>query len=60
MKCPKSGKQIHLSAGKACAQLRSLQEHGYEGEAYFCKYCSGWHVGRLKKNAHRNKYKKET
>jgi hypothetical protein len=29
-------------------------------DAYPCCDCHGWHVGRLKKNAHLNKYLKAT
>jgi hypothetical protein len=55
--CIKTGKHSHLSQGKAEAHLRHLKETGYEGVVYSCQYCEGWHVGRLKQNAHKNKYK---
>lgn len=55
--CP-SGKQIHLSSGKACAALRSLLriDQDYSGKVYPCTECLGWHVGRRKRFAHVNKY----
>jgi hypothetical protein len=49
---------IHLSRGKAEAHLRSLKD-GYTGRVYPCEHCGGWHVGREKKNAHKDKYKEE-
>ena len=56
--CP-SGKVSHPSRGKAEAALRSLvtAREGYAGRVYLCIFCEGWHVGRLKKNAHVNKYR---
>jgi hypothetical protein len=62
MKCPSSGKEIHWSYGEAMAHLRSLRErteYQYQGEVYPCDGCGGWHVGRLKRSAHRNKYKRK-
>jgi hypothetical protein len=58
MLCPQSKKVIHLSRGKAEAHLRSLKD-GYTGRVYPCEHCGGWHVGREKKNAHKDKYKEE-
>ena len=56
MICEESGKQIQTK-GKADAQLRSLKKlNDYEGEVYPCEYCKGYHVGRKKKWAHKNKY----
>jgi hypothetical protein len=56
--CAKSGKHGHPSQGKAEAQLRNLKElNEYEGVVYACESCKGWHVGRLKQKAHKNKYK---
>ena len=55
--CAETGKVIKTSEGAAAAQLRSLQEYnGYPGCVYPCIYCKGWHVGRAKKNAKKNKY----
>lgn len=57
--CSRSGKQIHYSRGEAQAQLRSIlsnNNRNYDGKPYACIYCGGWHVGRRKKNARRNKY----
>jgi hypothetical protein len=28
----------------------------YDGYVYLCANCVAWHIGRLKKNAHRSKY----
>lgn len=57
MKCP-SKKHQHPSKGAAEAHLRALLriEPAYRGHAYPCSDCRGWHVGRLKKNAHVSKY----
>lgn len=57
MRCP-TGKHINASSGAAEAQLRSIlkREPEYSGHVYPCSCCRGWHVGRLKRNAHRNKY----
>jgi hypothetical protein len=56
--CPQEKKKINRTRGAAEAQLRSIQRmrEGYEGKVYPCPYCRGWHVGRLKANAHQNKY----
>lgn len=55
--CHQTGKHSHKSSGAAEAQLRGLvQRKGYDGHVYPCIYCQGWHVGRRKKNTHRNKY----
>jgi len=58
--CPQGGKRIHYSEGMARAQLRSLQKRKpeYNGRVYPCVACRGFHVGRLKEKAHRNKYAK--
>lgn len=57
-KCLGSNKVIFFSEGKAGAALRSLREKGvYSGKVYPCPCCNGYHIGREKKNAHRNKYK---
>jgi hypothetical protein len=57
MQCP-SGKHRHPSKGAAEAHLRSLLrvEPEYRGHVYPCIECREWHVGRLKKNAHVNKF----
>ena len=56
--CFKTGKHSHPSRSKADAHLRGLRERmGYEGSVYTCQYCEGWHVGRAKQTAHKNKYK---
>ena len=59
VKCIASGKQRHMCKGGAEAQLRSLKLRfvDYEGTVFHCGYCYGWHVGRLKKGAHRNRQK---
>jgi hypothetical protein len=58
MFCQKTGKQIHLSINKAQKHLIRLKEmKNYEGKVYGCLYCGGWHIGRQKKNARKNKYK---
>jgi hypothetical protein len=57
-KCHRTGKVIHASRGKADAHLRNLVARtGYVGESYPCLFCHGWHVGRQKKSAHKNKYR---
>lgn len=59
--CP-SGKQRHASQGQATAHLRGLRDRRlaigltYDGHVYPCLECAGWHIGRAKKGAHRNKY----
>lgn len=64
MKCIPTGKEVHQSEGKAKAHLRHLQKNGeyQKGRVYPCLFCGGWHVGREKENAHKNKYydKKES
>lgn len=51
-------KIIFLSKNKAEAALRSLQaKNEYTGRVYPCPFCSGYHLGREKKNVHKNKYK---
>lgn len=57
MKCERTGKERHISQGKAKAHLRSLQTTGYVGVVYSCQHCFGWHVGREKISAHKSKYK---
>jgi len=56
--CRRSGKHIHKSRGAAEAHIRSLVkiEPDIQWNAYLCVYCRGWHVGRSRKGAHRNKY----
>jgi len=52
--CKKTNKQVH-SKGSATAHLKHLQKtFNYVGKVYPCVYCFGWHVGREKKNAHKN------
>lgn len=59
MQCPKSQKVVFLSKNKAEAALKSLQlRNDYTGHIYPCVDCCGYHIGRDKKNAHKNKYKK--
>ena len=55
-RCP-TGKVSH-SRGMAEAQLRSIHRMNpdYNGHVYPCERCAGWHVGRAKKFAHKNKY----
>lgn len=55
-RCP-TGKVSH-SRGMAEAQLRSIHRMNpdYNGHVYPCVQCQGWHVGRAKKFAHKNKY----
>lgn len=58
--CIKSGKISHQSKRKANAHLKSIEENSknpYDGCSYPCIYCNGWHVGRFKKKAHKNKYR---
>ena len=56
MKCKQTGKNAYPK-GKAEAQLRNLKERkNYNGIVYPCVYCQQYHVGRTKKNAHKNKY----
>ena len=59
--CPKTGKHIHPSQGKALAHLRNLQSREemteQEMNVYACEHCRGWHVGHSKQIAHKNKYK---
>lgn len=68
MKCATTGKVSYASRGKAEASLRSLKEKDEDGRGdenrrgdpnitiYPCASCLGFHLGHLKKNAHRNKY----
>lgn len=57
LRCPVSGKVVHFDRRVAEAQLRSLQEgFGYAGHVYPCEGCGGFHVGREKRRAHRNRY----
>lgn len=60
MLCPETKKHCH-SKGEAEAHLRGLvkREAGYAGRVYLCPHCNFWHVGRAKKDAHKNKYKDE-
>ena len=59
--CPETKKHWHASRGAARAHLRSLQayrtDEGTRMSEYHCEFCGGWHVGRLKGEAHRDKYK---
>ena len=57
LRCP-TGKHRHASKGAAEAHLRSLVKIGDEVQryAYPCNDCFGWHVGRDKEHAHRNRY----
>jgi len=58
VKCKETGKECH-SRGEAAAHLLHLVEkNGYNGGIYPCVYCNKYHVGRLKKRAHVNKYAK--
>lgn len=58
-KCRQTNKHCHTE-GKAQAHLRSVIEirPDYNGRVYFCFFCGHYHVGREKKNAKKNKYKK--
>jgi len=61
--CLETGKHRHKSRVAAQAHLRSAVEQNIlEGVVvdrvvYSCKYCLGWHIGRQKKSAHKNKYR---
>lgn len=56
--CPENNKVIFLNKSKAGASLRSLKERfDYKGGVFPCVCCGGYHVGRNKKKAHKNKYK---
>lgn len=60
-KCPKTGKEVHRSRGKAAAHLRNLRgrsrDHYPAGQVYVCRLCGGWHVGRRTlREMKRNKY----
>jgi len=58
MICAATKKRIHPNQGMAEASLRSLwKRRDYEGHVYPCTSCQGWHIGRLKKGAHVNRYK---
>lgn len=56
--CRETTKVSQPSRGAAVAQLRSIKkvEPEYKGDVYPCPYCAGWHVGRPRKNSHKNKY----
>jgi len=55
--CRITGKVRHPSRGKAQAALRSLKKRiEYSGHTYPCIYCRGYHVGQLRKRAHRSRY----
>lgn len=58
MICEDAGKIIHNSKQKAHQHVWHLNETQgkYEGRPYRCTFCRGWHVGRAKENAHKNKY----
>jgi hypothetical protein len=57
--CKETKKQKHPSRGAAESHLRHLAEvKDYSGHVYPCTECQGWHVGRFKKNAHQNKFRK--
>ena len=61
MQCAESQKVVFSSKGKAGAALRSLQlKADYTGQIYPCPFCNGYHIGREKKNAHKNKYKAQS
>lgn len=52
-----TGKQRHASQGAAAAHLRGLRrKNAYVGRVYPCLQCAGWHVGREKQRAHKNKF----
>lgn len=55
---PFCGKHSHRSIGAAEAHLRSLKakRKAYDGDVYACDKCHGWHVGRERAAAHRDKY----
>lgn len=45
--CPLSGKLRHDSRAAAKRHAKRLKRRdGYPGEAYLCRHCAGWHVGR--------------
>ncbi len=60
--CPASNNKVVHTKDGALAQLRSLLKRNpdYPGDVYPCIHCQGYHVGRLKATAHRNKYKGKT
>ena len=62
MTCVKTGKQIHLSIKKAQKHLRRMREiwEVYNGKIYACIHCGGWHIGRQRKKAKKNKYAKSS
>jgi len=41
----------HESQGAAWAAARNMNNKGSYVEAYYCQYCKGWHVGRMKHEA---------
>ncbi len=46
--CPRQGKQVHLTKGKAAKCLQGLKRRGgYEGTIFRCGTCNGWHIGRV-------------
>ncbi len=57
--CRQTGKMSHASRGKAEAALRGLNKikPAYKGNIYPCIHCRGFHVGRARQGAHRNKYR---
>jgi len=57
-RCIESNKIIYFNKTKAMVALKSLQiKYDYSGKFYPCSYCCGFHVGREKEKAHKNKYK---
>lgn len=49
--CVRTGKHSHDTRDKAEAHLKSIRRSkSYSsGRIYFCKFCSGFHVGRTHK-----------
>jgi hypothetical protein len=56
--CMETGKIFHPSLGEAIAHQNAIKERcGNIVEPYHCQHCGGWHVGRVKEKAHKNKYR---
>lgn len=56
--CRYTAKVIQPSRGAAEAQLRSLKKikPAYNGHVFPCIHCQGFHIGRKRQDAHKNKY----
>lgn len=46
--CPTTGKTQYANDKDAAAGLEKMKKHRpeYEGEPYFCMYCSNYHFGK--------------